>query len=356
MENYNIEISFKDGQNWRNIDGEIKFWGEYDVFVKKNSRAFPYFLAPEITSIEWNGFEYDAQLVKWDGYIIDFLIQESELHNVNNLLNVSDIRIKNTVNGDVHYPDTRKSDFLDLEIEKIDRANVFSVNLIYRTKQTIINKNKGHANSKYKLLLYNQNLIETDANYLLKRNIDGEFNTLIENNENVFFTDFEILEQSGNSEQEYVTRLSGERLLTFGKTNTQNLMLILLNDLQNYYLNKYINHCNIVLFVENEVFIDSGYTVVSSGGINLTASSVIADLLYPGMKIKINSEIRTVMSITNSTTFVINEYIAVTNVPFFYEKYTKAESLENISTEKIGKNYNKTEININTETTQTYGS
>jgi len=136
----NIQLSYKDNQNWATINGNAVYWGDYYELFKE-SRVVPTFLAPEIVTENWNGKTIDVQHKRWDAYYLEFLVREEEINEINKLQSCSDIVIKDLDSNIRH--DLTIENFEHIEIsepEPQDTTTIYKVSIKYRINETIINK------------------------------------------------------------------------------------------------------------------------------------------------------------------------------------------------------------------------
>ncbi len=135
-----IKISYKDGQNWTDINGNVRNWtNAYDLYKDKRVQAA--YLAPEITTDIWNGKIHDVQHIIWDMWHLEFWIKESELQEVNKLKSCSIITLTDIDNNLNHTVDMQSGDFLNFsEPERVADTSNWQVIIEYRTNKTIINK------------------------------------------------------------------------------------------------------------------------------------------------------------------------------------------------------------------------
>jgi len=167
----NVNIKYKDGQNWTNAQSQIIDWSSY-AQVYKDQRVQPAYLAPEISTNTWNGVKHDVQHIRWDAWKLEFYGRESELQDLSRMQSCESILIEDIDNGLNHTVDMQVSEWLSFG-EPEYQANTSNYRLIleYRTNKTIINKfepldnevtlsGSGTYYSKYEKLSYNGELEE----------------------------------------------------------------------------------------------------------------------------------------------------------------------------------------------------
>ena len=298
---YNIQVSFKANDNWFSFTGESVFWGDFETLNKTSLRPYPNYLAPEIVTIDWQGKNYDAMHSRWNSYVLQLFLQEKELNKFSQIKSADTVEVKQLTTGETHALDLTVSDYLELNVEKIDGANVWKAELIYRTEKIVINKNSAKDTDIVKISITNLDLDTSSATFEQFKTPDTEFDSIKNaDNEIVFYSKFKQVQKNLNNEQEYVSNLNGSKTLTFAQNNKGFDLLFLLNDIDTYYFNKYMNLCNTIK----------------------------------------------IYNYNNATTE--------------YDLVAQMESLNEIESERLGEGaqangWNKTELSIITETTQSYG-
>lgn len=135
-----IKISYKDGQNWTDINSNVRNWtNAYTLY--KDERIQSAYLVPEIVTDIWNGKIHDVQHLIWDVWHLEYWIKESELQEANKLQGCDTIVITDVDNDLTHTVDMQTADWFNFsEPTRIaDTANWLIV-FEYRTNKTVINK------------------------------------------------------------------------------------------------------------------------------------------------------------------------------------------------------------------------
>jgi len=143
-----VKIQYKDDRDWTTwVDSTVTNWDNYSTKLKEE-RVQPAWTKPEVTPDTWNGKDFDVQHIRWDAYYFQIFIKESELHDINKLLDCDDIKItyytKNstgTVINNTYTLDLTKSDLLKIdEPERADTTTGWTVNITFVINRTVINK------------------------------------------------------------------------------------------------------------------------------------------------------------------------------------------------------------------------
>ncbi len=141
-----IEILYRDKQDWTSITGVATDWTNYAKKYKSERVRLSY-LEGVTTSDIWNGEDTDIQHVKYDGYIFEFNIRESENDFVSTLKACSDVVIVQYSETDTEIitdswiVDTSKSEYIQIEeLEPVADTSASKLKIKFRTNKTIINK------------------------------------------------------------------------------------------------------------------------------------------------------------------------------------------------------------------------
>lgn len=135
-----VQIKYKDGQNWTNINGQVINWDNYaETF--KDERVQPNYVLPELITDVWNGTIREIQNITFDAWYLEIRIKESEVQSLNRMQSCSDIIITDLENGLTHVVETQKPEwFIINEPERIEKTSNWKFSFIYRTNKTVINK------------------------------------------------------------------------------------------------------------------------------------------------------------------------------------------------------------------------
>ena len=189
-----IKISYKDGQDWVNIDGEVRSWtNSYDMF--KSGRVQASYLAPTFITDTWNGVIYDIQHVRRNVWFLEIFFKESELQEISKLQSCSTIVVKDLDNNLTHNVDMTSSELLVFsEPERIFDTSESKVIIQYQTKKTVINKGVLAPNQTNTLITSFDNGTSVDIN--------------------TFYTDFVTIDEQQDTDPDTFSNDSGVNTLT----------------------------------------------------------------------------------------------------------------------------------------------
>jgi hypothetical protein len=175
-----INIKYKDSANWTSVTGIVTDWSKYNErFAQSGVR--PEHLEPTDYVDSWAEHEFKAQIVKFKGWYVDFIIDEGQIHDLENLLNCEKLIVTDVLAQKEWHANTEKSDYINLEISQIDNTSKYNCVLKFRTEKTIINKKEPILN-KYNLTC-DFNYFYTDLDLVYEQQ---------ETFQNVFSNDSEI--------------------------------------------------------------------------------------------------------------------------------------------------------------------
>jgi len=134
-----VTINYKDSKNWQTLEGKVISWERYAEH-NKDGRIVPTYLAPIIISETWDDRVYEAQHIRWNAWVIEFWIKESEIHHLSKMQSCSDIVIRDDT-GLQHVADTGDSEGIIFdEPERVSDTSAMVVRIIYKTDKTVIDK------------------------------------------------------------------------------------------------------------------------------------------------------------------------------------------------------------------------
>jgi len=142
-----VKISFKDSENWINVNSETINWDNLSEFYKDEEVA-PSYIPPQIFGDTWNGKEHDVQHLRWDVYRLEIIAQSSEIIELSRMQSCDTILIQDiNSNMPIQIVDMQKSEWLSFaEPERVGNTSSWILVLIYRTNKTVINKFDGLIN------------------------------------------------------------------------------------------------------------------------------------------------------------------------------------------------------------------
>lgn len=135
------KLSFIGLKNWFTVDGELyRYWNSADAYYVEE-RPLPAFIPVNKVQGEWDGKLFDTQHVFFEGWFLQFTINESFVHSFSDIKSCEYVEVFDsenesegiTLNVDV-------SENLELTIERQDSGSIYLVTMTYRTKKVIVNK------------------------------------------------------------------------------------------------------------------------------------------------------------------------------------------------------------------------
>lgn len=164
----------------------------------KKALIHPRFTLPIDLTDLWNGKNVIVQSVQWDSYYCEFACDNDELNDVSDIMTADNIIIRDNVQNIEYTADkTVQESFIFNEPEPIPRGNSWKVSFIFKTNRRVISKALPNDNTHTLICTYDDGVTPAVK---------------------TFYTDFEIFEDTKDTEQESSTDKDGVNVLDYALT------------------------------------------------------------------------------------------------------------------------------------------
>jgi len=134
-----IEIFFKSNTNFENAN-DIIIFDEWQVLRKKEGQLIKTDIQPLTVIDNWNGKDIAVQKTIWDGYSLEFYINESQAHTIAVIKACTELLINDNRNGISFVADNETAEYLTIEVsDLISETSNYKVNISFRTNKKVIN-------------------------------------------------------------------------------------------------------------------------------------------------------------------------------------------------------------------------
>ena len=133
-----ININFKSNTNFSN-DKDVVLMENYQV-LKKEGRIVKFHVPANPIIDTWNGENLVVQKTIWDGYFIEFTIDETQINMLSVIEACNDVFITDTENNQKIVVDVTNNEYFNFDIQNlIGQTSNFKVRLYFRANKKIIN-------------------------------------------------------------------------------------------------------------------------------------------------------------------------------------------------------------------------
>lgn len=164
----------------------------------KPALIHPRFTLPIDLTDTWNGKNIIVQSTTFDSYYVEFAANNDELNNVTDIMTADNIIIRDNVQNIEYTADKSvQESFIFNEPEPIPVGNSWKVSFIFKTNRQVISKALPNSNTHTLSMTYDDGLAPVNKTY---------------------YTDFEVFEDTRDTEQESSINQNGVNVLDYALT------------------------------------------------------------------------------------------------------------------------------------------
>ena len=268
-----INIKFKDADDWEDVSGISVIWDNYNEFLNQALLRYDH-IPPVVVTDTWGGVNFDVQLLKWQGYFAEFLINNTDIHELEKVLSCSDVIVTDMVNDISHTVDASKSEYMQLEFNPVADVLKQAVKFAYRTHKTIINKK--------------QPILDT---YRLTSGV------------NIYPTDIELIYKQEETKQAVYSNDSGVETMTNTLTKeTANLLFYLSETDRNSLVENFETSDNNYIQLQTYTMQSAQLDTIADSGFYFDA--ILGDNVKVGQYITLDSQPMQILTISTGRTFI----------------------------------------------------